>query len=117
MQRRSSRRVPLAVSVAYWVEDQKREEAYVVEAVNVGEGGIFLKTNLPLGIGTEVHLEFSIPGSGQPVQIKGIIVWSKEEMVGEERRVLGKGISFTECDNSTRDQLAAYMKRATKEME
>lgn len=117
MGRRSSPRIPLAVSVAYWVQDQKREEAYVVEAVNVGEGGIFLKTDLPLGIGTEVHLEFSIPGSGQELQLMGKVVWSKEEIVGEEKRVVGKGIRFTECDNLTRERLAEYMESVVKDME
>ena len=117
MYRRSSPRIPLAVSVAYWVQDQKREEAYVVEAVNVGEGGIFLKTDLPLGLGTEVQLEFSIPGSGEKLQMVGKIVWSKEEIVGEEKRVVGKGIRFTECDDLTREQLAEYMERASQEME
>ena len=117
MDHRASRRVPLAVNVAYWVEDQKREEAYMVEAVNVGEGGIFLKTDLPLGIGTAVHLEFTIPGTHGMVQLKGKVVWSKEEMVGREKRAVGKGISFTEWEDGTQEQLAAYMERASLQID
>lgn len=117
MHRRTSVRVPLAVSVAYWVADQKREEAYVVQAVNVGEGGIFLKTDLPLGLGTEVHIEFAIPGSGDKLHMVGKIVWSKEEILGEEKRIVGKGIRFTESDNLTRERLAAYMESVLEDME
>jgi len=117
MNRRSSTRIPLAVSVAYWVEEQKREEAYMVEAVNVAEGGIFLKTDLPLGLGTEVHLEFCIPGSEQELQVVGKVVWSKEEIIGEEKRVVGKGIRFTECNDLTRKKLSQYIEISTEEME
>jgi uncharacterized protein (TIGR02266 family) len=110
-ERRHSSRVPFAIKVAYWVNDQKREEAYIVEAVNISEGGIFLKTDLPLGIGTDVHLELSIPGSPEPLRLRGQVVWSGEEIAGEGKRVIGKGIQFNQCDDLSREKLTEFIER------
>ena len=108
-EKRTSLRVPLSVNVAYWVNQQERKEAYQVESVNVGEGGIFIQTNLPLGIGTEVHLECTLPGGGEPIRLKGKVAWSGGITTTGERRVLGKGVEFTACDDRSREQLLNYI--------
>lgn len=109
-EKRTSLRVPLSVNVVYWVNQQERKEAYQVESVNVGEGGIFVQTDLPLGIGTEVHLEFTLPGGGGPIRMTGKVAWSGGVTTTSERTVLGKGIEFMTCDDPGRKQLLDYIK-------
>jgi len=108
-EKRTSLRVPLSVNVAYWVNQQERKEAYQVESVNVGEGGIFIRTDLPLGIGTEVHLEFTLPGGGELIRLKGKVVWSGGITTTGEKTALGKGIEFMACDDASRQQLLNYI--------
>ncbi len=108
-EKRTSLRVPLSVNVAYWVNQQERKEAYQVESVNIGEGGIFIQTDLPLGIGTEVHLEFTLPGGADPIRVTGKVAWSGGTTTTGERRVLGKGIEFMACDDQSRKQLLDYI--------
>ncbi len=114
-EKRLSLRVPLSIIVTYWVRQQERKEVYEVEAVNIGEGGIFIKTDIPMGIGTEIQLEFSLPPGGiKPLRISGQVVWSGEAEKGG-KSVFGKGIRFTKCDEHCRKLLAEYIARYTKE--
>ena len=96
-------RVPLRVRVTYRVRDQERSQQYEVESVDVGEGGIFLKTDTPLGIGTVVELEFRLPGGAEPLRFCGTVAWSSQGAVR------GKGIAFTEAEGSSRERLVAYL--------
>jgi uncharacterized protein (TIGR02266 family) len=110
--KRSSIRVPLSVSVTYRVNDQERADAYRVESVNIGEGGIFLKADLPLGIGTEVELEFSLPGNSAILRFRGKVAWAGGSGGGVEGSGRGKGIEFTECDDRCRSELRQYVEKA-----
>jgi type IV pilus assembly protein PilZ len=108
-EKRTSLRIPLSVNVTYRVGEQERAEAYRVCSVNIGEGGIFLETDLPLGIGTEVHLEFSLPGSTETLRFDGKVVWSGEAVDEAGGHALGKGIEFTECDDQCRAQIMQFI--------
>lgn len=116
-ERRTSERTPLSVSVTYRVNQQERVEAYRVQTVNVSEDGIFLKTNLPLGIGTKVELEFKLPGHDETLRFYGEVVWSGTANSKEEKKMSGKGIKFTECDDRCRRQLTDYITKESPEGE
>ncbi len=113
-EKRKYLRVPLSVSVSYRVNHQTREEAYHVESVNIGEGGIFVKTDLPLGIGTDVELEFSLPNAPEPIRVCGKVVWSGGLETPGKGEVSGKGIRFTECKEHFRKLLTEYVQQASK---
>ena len=104
MHERRFPRVPLRVRVTYRVRDQARSQQYEVQSLDVGEGGIFLKTDTPLGIGTPVELEFRLPGGGDPLRFRGTVAWSSDGAVR------GKGIAFTEARGSSRERLSAYLR-------
>ncbi|MEK6776768.1 MAG: PilZ domain-containing protein [bacterium] len=110
-EKRASLRIPLSVSVTYWVDQQQRIEPYQVDSVNVGEGGIFLKTGIPLGIGTRVKLEFSLPGSAETYRISGEVVWSGSIHKKSEAAVSGKGIRFLDPDPLLRKRLFELLKQ------
>ncbi len=110
-EKRASFRIPLSVSVTYWVNQQERSEPYQVDSVNIGEGGIFLKTDIPLGIGTPVKLEFSLPGSAETYRISGEIVWSGNVHKRGEAAVSGKGIKFLDPDPLLRKRLFELLKQ------
>ncbi len=108
-EKRNWPRVPLSVTVTYRVDGHDREGTYEVKSVNVSEGGIFIATELPLGLGTEVHLEFHLPNQSESIQASGRVVWcGRTETVGGAM-VLGKGIQFTDCTERCRRHLADYV--------
>ncbi len=106
---RNTPRVPLSVSVSYWVDGHEREGTYHVSSVNVSEGGIFIATDLPLGLGTEVHLEFHLPNLDEAIQASGRVVWCGRTETADAGTILGKGIQFMECTERCRRHLAAYV--------
>jgi uncharacterized protein (TIGR02266 family) len=111
MEKRASLRIPLSVSVTYRVNGQERKESYRVESVNVGEGGIFLKTDLPLGIGTEIQLDFLLPECDDQCRVNGKVVWSGPIENEALSPVVGKGIQFTEDDEEFKKKLIRYIEK------
>jgi hypothetical protein len=109
-EKRSSLRIPLSVVVTYRVDQQDRFETYDVESVNIGEGGILLKTAVPLGIGTRVKLEFALPGSTEMRSFNGEVVWSGGIHKSGEAAVLGKGIKFLDPDPWLREWFVEMLK-------
>ena len=62
--RRQSERMELVVRVDY----RSVDELFSEFARNINEGGIFVETDAPHPLGTQVHLQFKIPGSAEPIQ-------------------------------------------------
>jgi uncharacterized protein (TIGR02266 family) len=110
-ERRESSRTELSVSVSYRINNQDREEAYQVESVNISEGGVFLKTDLPLGLGTKVKLELSLPQHRETIRFCGKVVWSGGAKTEEGGQVSGKGIEFVDCDAGCMKQLREYLEQ------
>ena len=61
---------------------------------DLNEGGIgLLLWNNSLQIGEEIHLKISVPGSSDPIAMKGMVVWSQPAKPG-----FRVGIRFKEVD-------------------
>lgn len=112
-ERRNLLRIPLVVSVTFLVNQQERTEEYKVKSVNISEGGIFLQTGIPLGLGTEVNLEFSLPGVEESLRCKGKVVWSKSSR-NRGDAISGKGIEFTEFGDQYRKLLKKYIEEGAR---
>jgi type IV pilus assembly protein PilZ len=44
--------------------------------LNISNGGLFLETEYPLPVGSEVTLRMVLPGETEPIEIQGCVVWS-----------------------------------------
>jgi uncharacterized protein (TIGR02266 family) len=80
--RRASPRVALGVSVSY----RTGATIAAARALNVGRGGLAIRTMTPLAAETVVQLKFSLPGHPDEIEASGRVAWS-------DRRV-GMGIQF-----------------------
>ena len=114
-ERRQYVRVPLVVDVSYWVNTQERGDSYTVKALDVSEEGIFLKTDTPLGIGSEVRLRFHLPGGGEMISVKGTVVWSDAGLQDGGKGVAGKGIRFFDYDGECRMRLHEFIQEQAAE--
>ena len=98
LDRRKSRRTDLVVRVDY----QTVDELFSDFARNINEGGIFVETATPHPLGTVVDLQFRLPGSDEPVRIKGTVV---RVSGGEGGGSPGLGIEFENLDGPTRQRI------------
>ena len=98
LDRRKSQRADLVVRVDY----QTVDELFSDFARNINEGGIFVETDMPHPLGTGVDLQFRLPGSDEPVRVKGSVVHVSN---GEDGESPGLGIEFEDLDGPTRQQI------------
>jgi uncharacterized protein (TIGR02266 family) len=90
--RRASPRIALGVPVSY------RAGPTIAGAVtlDIGKGGVGIRTINPLNIGTFVQVKFRLPGGDADIEASGRVTWSD--------RKVGMGVQFERI--STADQAA-----------
>ena len=96
--RRRFERVGLMVRVDYKTVDELFSEF----ARNINEGGLFVETESPPAVGAAVALEFSIPGSDEPIQVMGRVVRITD---GGREEPPGMGIEFEDLDEQSRNTI------------
>ncbi|MDH3520431.1 MAG: TIGR02266 family protein [Myxococcales bacterium] len=96
VERRRSERADYVVRVAYKTVDELFSEF----ARNINEGGLFVETEIPPGVGSLVALQFNIPGSDEPIQVMGRVVRTS---AGERDEPPGMGIEFENLDGQSRE--------------
>ena len=86
-ERRRSERAELIVRVDYATVDELFSEF----SRDVNEGGLFIETDKPRPPGTEVALQFNLPGSSTTIETNGIVVRVSD---GSDGSAPGMGIQF-----------------------
>lgn len=84
--RRSSPRVVLSIPVAYRYGDT----ITAVLTLNLGKGGIGIRTMSPLTVGAKARIRFRLPGARREVEADARVAWS-------DRRI-GMGLQFERLD-------------------
>ena len=104
LERRQTNRAELVVRVDY----QTVDELFSEFARNINEGGIFVETETPHGVGTSVDLEFKLPGNDEPVRITGTVMHVSPGSPGDPP---GMGIEFSKLDAITRDRINGMVRK------
>ena len=84
--------VPVAVRVANTIA--------TAVTLNIGPGGLAIRSAPPLAPGTAVRLRFSLPGNGE-ISTDARVVWSDER--------LGMGLEFLGLDEAAFDAIDAFV--------
>ncbi len=91
--------------------DSSESEAYLFDySTNFSEGGIFLKTNRDLQLGTVINLKFSFPDSAKIFHVRGRVVWKNTEKGPIRELGQGVGIEFINMENGTRQEIANFVR-------
>lgn len=99
------RRVYPRVPVDLWVEESGAEGKTLRRSANLSRGGIFLEHAVPLPVGSEIDLRFSLPGdSGGEIAVRGRIV----SHFGPDG--FGMGVSFVNPDADTILRIDRYLR-------
>jgi CheY-like chemotaxis protein len=80
--RRSSPRVVLSIPVAYRCGDT----ITAVLTLNIGKGGLSLRTMSPLPVGAKTRVRFGLPGAAQEIEADAKVTWSDHR--------IGMGLPF-----------------------
>lgn len=97
-ERRKFERAGLVVRVDYRTVD----ELFTEFTQNINEGGLFVETENLHPTGTTVWLQFKIPGSDDPLDVEGRVVWTRDSGSGEPS---GMGIEFDDLDRQARERI------------
>jgi len=92
-------RAELSVPVVVTTKDG---HSFSAEARNLSVGGLGLQNFRPsCDVAGELTLRFRLPDGGQPIDVKGVVVWSQPNAVA--------GIRFTEISSSTSDLVTNWV--------
>jgi len=98
-ERRKTERVGLVVRVTY----QSVDELFSEFARNINEGGIFIETDSPQQPGSEVELQFKLPGSDELIEVTGTVVRTADGRSPGDSA--GMGIEFGNLEIGARQRI------------
>ncbi|MBT8493476.1 MAG: TIGR02266 family protein [Deltaproteobacteria bacterium] len=90
---REHQRIPYAVQVQF----RTASSFLVAYSVNLSRGGLFIETEELLDTGTEVSLQFAVPGTG-PILARGRVAWARQLL--DQNGPPGIGVEFDDIVNT-----------------
>jgi type IV pilus assembly protein PilZ len=116
LNRRRSNRVEVT-----WQVDCETEDTFLYAYItNISEMGIFVKTEKPLAVGTELVLRFAPPSTEETFVLRGIVQWINPVRPLGENLNPGMGIRFQSLKPEERERIVeavrtiAYVRQAEK---
>lgn len=98
--RRTYDRIPVS-----WDVDCTTQETFLYASIaNISAMGIFIRTEKPLTIGTEMDLSFRPPGY-EPFRLRGQVAWINPVRADGDNPNPGMGIRFLELTPADRERL------------
>jgi uncharacterized protein (TIGR02266 family) len=102
-ERRRSNRAEMVVRIDYATVDELFSEF----TRDINEGGLFIETEKPKPVGTEVTMQFNLPGTDQRFTTIGRIVRISQ---GAEGALPGVGIEFDELTSDDRTKIDSLIR-------
>ncbi len=124
------KRLPSAMVEEYWNGRERRqhvrfqkalEVTYIVEkrphlnnngkTVDISEGGIKILLGEKLSEGVILDLKVSLPGSQEPAELEGMVVWSEDvkEKDASGKRCFHSGVKFSAIKEPSGKRLINYI--------
>ena len=87
-------RIPVALSIQFRrLEDF--QEFVQADALDLSQGGVFVRTDVPRPVGTQVIMQIPVPG-GEVIQLRGMVKHIRYNPEAPGNPPLGMGIEFTD---------------------
>lgn len=94
------------LQVSLWAVEKSPDAAYYHYVTELSAGGVFLEKRLPLPVGSEVELEFTLP-SGLTIRATGSVVRQADD--GK-----GNGIKFEKISDEHQAAIEEFLKSSDK---
>ena len=108
-EKRAHTRAPLRLQLEY-SPDPERDFVYE-HSTNISTGGLFLETEAPLPVGTELQLRFTFPDSGERLEILGSVRWVNAVHTEGETPNPGMGIEFLSIEEGVLARVEELVRR------
>ena len=82
--------------------------------MNLSRGGLFIQTDKPLPLDSEVFLTLRLPEAAATIQTRGRVAWTWDMRKGTTHLVPGMGIRLVDTEPRQRQQLEAYLSGLTE---
>jgi type IV pilus assembly protein PilZ len=82
-------------------------------AVNISRGGLFINTQKPLPVGTQVRIIISLPGTEFPFNLTGRVT-RVNELHAQANQVPGMAVEFVDVDDAKRGRIEEFVDRLRK---
>ena len=100
-------RAPIELKVEY-----KRLNSFFADYTrNISRDGMFIKTQKPLGIGTEFVFKLVVPQLDAPLELHGRVQWTVKPEQATEEQDAGMGIGFIYDSETDRQRVMAIVER------
>ena len=102
-ERRGAQRRAIELKVEY-----KRLNTFFADYTkNISKGGTFIRTDKPLEVGTEFVFALGIPKLGEPVRLRGRVMWATLLEHSNDGAPPGMGIRFQYSSEAERKAIEA----------
>ena len=103
---REAVRVPLDLTVGHGEDGNY----FFDVAQNLSKGGVFIKTEKPLPVGSSIDVSFTVPRSRKKIVVKGSVMWCQEAVKGRANVIAGMGVQFLDFEGKSKESLEDYLK-------
>lgn len=102
---RTEARIPKALTLSF-----KDRDAFIrAYTGNISAGGLFIKTENPLGPGRQFQLKLQLPGIVKAMQINCEVVWARKRESSTPEKPSGMGVKFAEIAEKDYKVIRRYL--------
>ena len=103
---RQGKRTPVTLKIKF--KSETLEQFIERYAVDVSQGGIFIRTKEPLAVGTQMRFEFQLRDASPLIAGEGTVVWTRENDPSRPAIAPGMGVRFDRLAEGSQTRARAH---------
>jgi uncharacterized protein (TIGR02266 family) len=110
---RQGKRTPVTLKIKF--KSETLEQFIERYAVDVSQGGIFIRTKEPLAVGTQMKFEFQLRDASPLIAGEGTVVWTRENDPSRPAIAPGMGVRFDRLADGSQSILERILAEKVKQ--
>ena len=110
---RQGKRTPVTLKIKF--KSETLEQFIERYAVDVSQGGIFIRTKEPLAVGTQMKFEFQLRDASPLIAGEGTVVWTRENDPSRPAIAPGMGVRFDRLADGSQSILERILAEKAKQ--
>jgi uncharacterized protein (TIGR02266 family) len=110
---RQGKRTPVTLKIKF--KSETLEQFIERYAVDVSQGGIFIRTKEPLAVGTQMKFEFQLRDASPLIAGEGTVVWTRENDPSRPAIAPGMGVRFDRLADGSQNILERILTEKAKQ--